>query len=278
MKKIFLTLLLFSSIFAQANRLLTLVPTAHASSIGNVSLPMMNPARNHIMKDRFTFGKVNWLGNIVSDMNYLHGNLEKGAWDASVLIFNYGQQLETDINGVVTGEFSPMSSVWSAGWGGLVKGYNVGFTAKFISHDLYVQRTFGTAFDVATYLPKIYKDLDIDVALRNFGFAPKFGDTETMLPTSLNVGMTYPYKEWTFYEQHNFFKKFHTFGSGVSYNYNNMIWGKAGYYWDKHHDLSYPTFGMDLKYDRYFIGFSYIYGDETLPVSNTFRLTINLEL
>ncbi len=143
---------------------------------------------------------------------------------------------------------------------------------------MYVQRTFGTAFDVATYLPKVYKDLDIDVALRNFGFAPKFGNTETMLPTSLNVGMTYPYKQWTFYEQHNFFKKFRTFGSGVSYNYNNMIWGKAGYYWDIHHDLSYPTFGMDLKYDRYFIGFSYIYGDETLPVSNTFRLTINLEL
>ena len=42
--------------------------------------------------------------------------------------------------------------------------------------------------------------------------------------------------------------------------------------------LTYPTFGVDLKYDKYFIGMSYIYGDQTLPVSNTFRLTINLEI
>ena len=62
MKKIFLTLLLFSSIFAQANRLLMLSPSAHTSSIGNVMLPMMSPARNHFDLDRFTFSRVNWLG------------------------------------------------------------------------------------------------------------------------------------------------------------------------------------------------------------------------
>ena len=158
MKKIFLTLLLFSSIFAQANRLLMLSPSAHTSSIGNVMLPMMSPARNHLDSDRFTFSRVNWLGNIVGDMNYMHVNLAKGSFDFTTLIFNYGEQLETDISGVVTGKFSPMSSVWGVSWGGLVKGYNVGVTAKVIQHDLYVQKTFGTSFDVATYLPKVYND------------------------------------------------------------------------------------------------------------------------
>ena len=44
MKKILLSLLLISSLFSQANRILTIAPTAQTSSIGNVMLPMMNPA------------------------------------------------------------------------------------------------------------------------------------------------------------------------------------------------------------------------------------------
>ena len=126
MKKIFLTLLLFSSIFGQANRLLTLSPSAHTSSIGNVMLPMMSPARNHLDLDKISFSRVNWLGNIVGDMNYMHINLAKGSFDFNTLIFNYGEQLETDISGVVTGKFSPMSSIWGVSWGGNIKGYNVG--------------------------------------------------------------------------------------------------------------------------------------------------------
>ena len=282
MNKLFLALILFSNLFAQANRLLMLSPSAHTSSIGNVMLPMMSPARNHLDSDRFTFSKVNWLGNIVGDMNYMHVNLSKGSFDFTTLIFNYGEQLETDITGVVTGKFSPMSSVWGVSWGGNIKGYNVGVTGKVIQHDLYVQKTFGTAFDVATYLPKVYKDLDVDVAIRNFGVAPTFGNFKTKLPTSLNVALTYPYKQWMFYEQHNLMKKNITSGFGVAYKYEvkdeAIIFGKMGYFIDNMHNLTYPTFGMDLKYDKYFIGMSYIYGDQTLPVSNTFRLTINLEI
>ena len=282
MNKLFLALILFSNLFAQANRLLMLSPSAHTSSIGNVMLPMMSPARNHLDSDRFTFSKVNWLGNIVGDMNYMHVNLSKGVFDFTTLIFNYGEQLETDVTGVVTGKFSPMSSVWGVSWGGNIKGYNVGVTGKVIQHDLYVQKTFGTSFDVATYIPKVYKDLDVDIALRNFGVAPTFGNFKTKLPTSLNVALTYPYKQWMFYEQHNIMKKTITSGFGVSYKYEvkdqGIIFGKMGYFIDNMHNLTYPTFGLDLKYDRYFIGMSYIYGDETLPVSNTFRLTINMEI
>jgi hypothetical protein len=277
-----LILSMSSQLIAQANRLLMLSPSAHTSSIGNVMLPMMSPARNHFDTDRFSFSRVNWLGNLVDDMNYLHFNLAKGSFDFHTLVFNYGEQLETDMTGLVTGKFSPSSSVWGISWGGVIKGYNVGATAKFLQHDLYTQKTHGAAFDIATYLPKVYKDLDVDIALRNFGFAPTFGDYKTKLPTSLNIAMTYPYKKWMFYEQHNIMKNHITSGFGVAYKYEvkdeAIILGKMGYFLDDIHELNYPTFGVDLKYDRYFIGISYIYGDKTLPVSNTFRLTINLEI
>ena len=278
MKKILLTLLLFSSIFAQANRILTLAPTAQTSSIGNVTLPMMNPARNLFDKDRFSFSRVNWMTNIVDDMSYNFINLNRGQYGASVLFFNYGEQNQSDEFGIIQNQFTPLSAIYSFSYARKVDRYNLGVTAKLITHDLYTQDAKGLVLGVGGYFPKIYKDLDLDVMVQNFGFAPKFGSWKSELPTSVNVAGTYPYKEWMFYGQGNVMKEHQTFGMGTSYNYKNMLWGKLGYYLDTTHELTYPTFGLDFKYDKYLIGMSYIYGDKTLPLSNTIRLTINLEL
>jgi len=278
MKKILLTLLLFSSIFAQANRILTLAPTAQASSIGNVTLPMMNPARNLFDKDHFSFSRVNWMTNIVNDMSYNFINLDRGQYGLNVLFFNYGEQNHTDEFGIIQNQFTPLSAVYGFSYARKVSKYNLGLDVKLITHDLHTQDAKGLVLGIGGYFPKIYKDLDLDVMVRNFGFAPKFGDWKSELPTSVNVAGTYPYKEWMFYGQGNVMKEHQTFGMGTSYNYKNMLWGKLGYYLDNMHELTYPTFGLDFKYDKYIIGMSYIYGDKTLPLSNTIRLTINLEL
>ena len=278
MKKILLTLLLFSSIFAQANRILTLAPTAQVSSIGNVMLPMMNPARNLFDKDHFSFSRVNWMTNIVNDMSYNFINLDRGQYGLNVLFFNYGEQNHTDEFGIIQSQFTPLSAVYGFSYARKVDKYNLGIDVKLITHDLHTQDAKGLVLGVGGYFPKIYKDLDLDVMVRNFGFAPKFGDWKSELPTSVNVAGTYPYKEWMFYGQGNVMKEHQTFGMGTSYNYKNMLWGKAGYYMDNMHKLTYPTFGLDFKYDKYIIGMSYIYGDKTLPLGNTIRLTINLEL
>ena len=278
MKKILLTLLLFSSIFAQANRILTLAPTAQTSSIGNVMLPMMNPARNLFDKDHFSFSRVNWMTNIVNDMSYNFINFDRGEYGLNVLFFNYGEQNQSDEFGIIQNQFTPLSAVYSFSYARKVNKYNLGVTAKLITHDLYTQSAKGLVLGVGGYFPKVYKDLDVDVMIQNFGFAPKFGSWKSELPTSVNVSGTYPYKEWMFFGQGNIMKKHQTLGMGTSYNYKNMLWGKAGYYIDNMHKLTYPTFGLDFKYDKYIIGMSYIYGDKTLPLGNTIRLTINLEL
>jgi hypothetical protein len=278
MKKILLTLLLFSSIFAQANRILTLAPTAQTSSIGNVMLPMMNPARNLFDKDHFSFSRVNWMTNIVNDMSYNFINFDRGEYGVNVLFFNYGEQNQSDEFGIIQNQFTPLSAVYSFSYARKVDKYNLGVTAKLITHDLYTQSAKGLVLGVGGYFPKVYKDLDVDVMIQNFGFAPKFGSWKSELPTSVNVAGTYPYKEWMFFGQGNIMKKHQTLGMGTSYNYKNMLWGKAGYYIDNMHKLTYPTFGLDFKYDKYIIGMSYIYGDKTLPLGNTIRLTINLEL
>jgi len=278
MKKILLTVLLFSSIFAQANRILTLAPTAQASSIGNVTLPMMNPARNLFDKDHFSFSRVNWMTNIVNDMSYNFINLDRGQYGLNVLFFNYGEQNHTDEFGIIQNQFTPLSAVYGFSVARKISKYNLGLDVKLITHDLHTQSAKGLVLGVGGYFPKVYKDLDLDVMVRNFGFAPEFGDWKSELPTSVNVAGTYPYKEWMFYGQFNKMTKHQTLGVGTSYNYKNMLWGKVGYYLDDMHELTYPTFGLDFKYDKYIIGMSYIYGDKTLPLSNTIRLTINLEL
>ena len=278
MKKILLTLLLFSSIFAQANRILTLAPTAQVSSIGNVMLPMMNPARNLFDKDHFSFSRVNWMTNIVNDMSYNFINVDRGPFGVNIMFFNYGEQNKTNDTGIIEGQFTPLSAVYGFSYARKVSKYNLGLDVKLITHDLHTQKANGLVFGVGGYFPKVYKDLDLDVMVRNFGFAPKFGSYKSELPTSVNVAGTYPYKDFMFYGQFNKMEKHQTFGVGTSYNYKNMLWGKVGYYMDDMHELTYPTFGLDFKYDKYIVGMSYIYGDKTLPLSNTIRLTINLEL
>jgi len=278
MKKILLTLLLFSSIFAQANRILTLAPTAQVSSIGNVMLPMMNPARNLFDKDHFSFSRVNWMTNIVNDMSYNFINVDRGPFGVNIMFFNYGEQNQTNESGIIEGQFTPLSAVYGFSYARKVSKYNLGLDVKLITHDLHTQKANGLVFGVGGYFPKVYKDLDLDVMVRNFGFAPKFGSYKSELPTSVNVAGTYPYKDFMFYGQFNKMEKHQTFGVGTSYNYKNMLWGKVGYYIDDMHKLTYPTFGLDFKYDKYIVGMSYIYGDKTLPLSNTIRLTINLEL
>ena len=269
---------LSSQLFAQANRILTLAPTAQVSSIGNVMLPMMNPARNLFDKDHFSFSRVNWMTNIVDDMSYNFLNIDRGPFGVNIMFFNYGEQNQTNESGIIEGQFTPLSAVYGFSYARKVSKYNLGLDVKLITHDLHTQDAKGLVLGVGGYFPKVYKDLDLDVMVRNFGFAPKFGSHKSELPTSVNVAGTYPYKEWKFYGQFNKMKKHQTFGMGTSYNYKNMLWGKVGYYIDDMHKLTYPTFGLDFKYDKYIVGMSYIYGDRTLPLSNTIRLTINLEL
>ena len=269
---------LSSQLLAQANRILTLAPTAQASSIGNVMLPMMNPARNLFDKDHFSFSRVNWMTNIVNDMSYNFINLDRGPYGVNVLFFNYGEQNQADEFGIIQSQFTPLSAVYGFNYARKVNKYNLGLDVKLITHNLHTQNAKGLVFGVGGYFPKVYKDLDLDVMVRNFGFAPKFGSWKSELPTSVNVAGTYPYKKWMFFGQLNRMKKHQTFGMGTSYNYKNILWGKAGYYIDNMHKLTYPTFGLDFKYDKYIIGMSYIYGDKTLPLGNTIRLTIKLEL
>ena len=289
MKNILLSLLFISSLFGQVNRILTIAPTAEEASLGNQSLFYRNPAKNHFnLGDTTTnvsFTRVNWLSNITDDMGYNYVGVVWKNFDFSLLYFDYGEQNNADESGVILNKFNPNSIVGRVGWGTPLKykgnvmdSVSIGFAGKVVFHDLYTETTNGMLFDVGVHMEKLWNKLDVDLGIQNFGLMTKINGYEIENPTSLNFGVAIPLRDWTFYNQWNFYNGYHTHGQGISYKYKDMIRGRVGYYNDVDYQVKYPSFGMSIEYDNYDIGVGYIMGDETFPLSNTLQLTINVNI
>ena len=289
MKNILLSLLFISSLFGQVNRILTIAPTAEEASLGNQSLFYRNPAKNHFnLGDTTTnvsFTRVNWLSNITDDMGYNYVGVVWKNFDFSLLYFDYGEQNNADESGVILNKFNPNSIVGRVGWGTPLKykgnvmdSVSIGFAGKVVFHDLYTETTNGMLFDVGVHMEKLWNKLDVDLGIQNFGLMTKINGYQIENHTSLNFGVAIPLRDWTFYNQWNFYNGYHTHGQGISYKYNDMIRGRVGYYNDVDYQVNYPSFGMSIEYDNYDIGVGYIMGDETFPLSNTLQLTINVNI
>ena len=206
-------------------------------------------------------------------------------FDFSLLYFDYGEQNNADESGVILNKFNPNSIVGRVGWGTPLKykgnvmdSVSIGFAGKVVFHDLYTETTNGMLFDVGVHMEKLWNKLDVDLGIQNFGLMTKINGYEIENPTSLNFGVAIPLRDWTFYNQWNFYNGYHTHGQGISYKYNDMIRGRVGYYNDVDYQVNYPSFGMSIEYDNYDIGVGYIMGDETFPLSNTLQLTINVNI
>jgi len=288
MKKILLSLLLISSLFGQVNRILTLSPTAEEASLGNQSLAFHNPARNYFEKDSLvdlSFTRVNWLTNITDDMgyNYIGGAYKNLSF--SLLYFDYGEQNIADESGTISGQFSPNSLVAYVGWGTKLKhkkkkveNIAIGFGGKIVNHSLHTDKATGVLLDAGIHFQNLWERVDLDLAIQNFGYQPKFNNWKTEVPTSFNVGFSVPVKQFRFYNQWNLYDGYHTHGQGLKYTYKDLISANIGYYNDVKYNLNYSSAGLDFKYQSYKVGVGYIIGDETFPLSNTFQLTINVEI
>tara|TARA_B100001778_G_scaffold166070_1_gene136480 strand:+ start:2678 stop:3574 length:897 start_codon:yes stop_codon:yes gene_type:complete len=279
---------LSGQLFGQVNRILDISPTAYETSVGNQSLIYRNPARNFMTRNdslsQVTFTRMNWLGHIVSDMTYNYVEYNWKDFDFSFTYKDYGQQKHTDETGVVLRNFSPNSMILYVGWGtGLnyngtpMKNSFVGFGGKLIKHDLYLEKGTGFLMDVGIHQRNIVDLLDLDIMLKNWGFAPRIGTVTTESPTSVQIGASIKKKNLTLYNQWNIYKEYYTHGQGVKWKYNSFLNLKMGYFNDVKYQLNYPTLGIDLKYSNYILHLGYIGGSENLPLRNTLLTSINVE-
>tara|TARA_A100001035_G_scaffold117689_1_gene92465 strand:- start:202 stop:1092 length:891 start_codon:yes stop_codon:yes gene_type:complete len=288
MKKIILLTFLISSLLGQVNRILDVSPTAHETSLGNQSLFFRSPAHNYFTKDdslsQVTFTRMDWLTNITDGMTFNYVEVNWKDFDFSATHMDYGEQRHTDEMGVILRNFSPNSTILYLGWGTQLnykdipmKNTFIGFGGKFIKHDLYLEKGSGVLLDVAIHQKNILDLVDLDLMLKNWGYAPKIGTVSTEIPTNISLGTTIEKNNLTFYNQWNFFKNYYTHGQGVKYKYKDFLDLKIGYFNDIKYKLNYPTFGIDLKYANYILHLGYIGGSENLPLRNTVLTSLNVE-
>ena len=288
MKKIILLTFLISSLLGQVNRILDVSPTAHETSLGNQSMFFRSPAHNYFTKDdslsQVTFTRMDWLTNITDGMTFNYVEVNWKDFDFSATHMDYGEQRHTDEMGVILRNFSPNSTILYLGWGTQLnykdipmKNTFIGFGGKFIKHDLYLEKGSGVLLDVAIHQKNILDLVDLDLMLKNWGYAPKIGTVSTEIPTNISLGTTIEKNNLTFYNQWNFFKKYYTHGQGVKYKYKDFLDLKIGYFNDIEYKLNYPTFGIDLKYANYILHLGYIGGSENLPLRNTVLTSLNVE-
>lgn len=62
---------------------------------------------------------------------------------------------------------------------------------------------------------------------------------------------------------------------GVEYVYNNMIYLRAGYYYDEEGKVKYPSFGAGLQYSQFRFDFAYVAAEQGHPLSDTMRFSLS---
>jgi hypothetical protein len=63
---------------------------------------------------------------------------------------------------------------------------------------------------------------------------------------------------------------------GAEYVYNNMIFLRAGYYYDETGKVKFPSFGAGLQYSQYRFDFAYVAAEQGHPLSDTMRFSLSL--
>ncbi len=61
---------------------------------------------------------------------------------------------------------------------------------------------------------------------------------------------------------------------GAEYVYSNLIFLRAGYYYDEEGKVKYPTFGAGLKYSAFRFDFGYMAAEEGHPLSDTMMFSL----
>ncbi|HHS12439.1 MAG TPA: type IX secretion system outer membrane channel protein PorV [bacterium] len=63
---------------------------------------------------------------------------------------------------------------------------------------------------------------------------------------------------------------------GTEYVYNNMIFLRAGYYYDEIGKVKFPAFGAGLQYHKYRFDFAYVAAEQGHPLSDTMRFSLSI--
>lgn len=132
-----------------------------------------------------------WLGGSnVAGLRYAHSSGERAAWTASLQYFGYGRMTETDADGNIIGDFSPVDLTVSAGYShDLTDCLRGGFAIKMAYSSYSEFSAVAVATDLGLNYYDAYRDLSLSVVAANLGGQVKrFNDHYDRLPIDLRLG------------------------------------------------------------------------------------------
>ena len=173
--------------------------------------------------------------------------------------------------GEATGTFSAYYFFGGIGTGvEVIKDFSIGFQVKYLYENIYVDESYGLAFDFGFFKKNLIQDFNAGLSFRNFGQVNQLSSETTELPSEVRFGLSYS-GNLTFYK-FNFFpsidlQKFTRNGNlnllvGLETNYDNLLTFRVGY--NSIRDINNFSFGLGLNYKSF--SFDYAF----LPFSNNF--------
>ncbi len=186
-----------------AYRFLEIPSSTLAYGLGGINITAIEDDINSIDQNPGLLGPeidmqlgVNYM-RYVGDSNFAgvkfgHSAGEHGAWAAGIQYFGYGTIRGADVNGILTGDFSPKDMVFNAMYAhDITDRWRGGINLKFIysSYDAYSAMAVATDLGVNYYNPE--SNLSFSAVIANLGGQVKrFQDSYDRLPVDLRIGVS----------------------------------------------------------------------------------------
>lgn len=285
-----ITLLLSTSLFAQANQVFTINPSVYSSGMGNTGMAhgniqnlYHNPAFITLDKDYAELTNVTWLPDLTNDMSYqnIMYTSSKG-FGVELFYFNYGSQVEADASGIVLGTFDSSSYRLGVTYGGYFKEWQLGGRFNIYSHDFLDSVDIGNSygFDLGSYKEWMLGDNYIALALvlKDLGTKNSFVDTELELPTSLGVGFKYTtVNGFTAAVDTKLYQEYYSLGFGTEYAHQDLFDIRIGYYTEPEYEVDYFTVGAGVEAKGLGLDIGFLFNPDSFH-NKTFMLSLGFEI
>ncbi|MCX8057181.1 MAG: PorV/PorQ family protein [Ignavibacteria bacterium] len=297
MKKIFLTLVLVSNLFAQnaANTGFSFLKIG--SGAAEMSLAEATASK---LSSPFS---LNYNPALISQIDFSSIGLMHNEWimdlSSEFLIGNtkvYGIPFFVTINSTKISDIEirtrpgEAQGIFDAQYffGGIGSGFeilndlSVGFQFKYLYENIYVDEANGVAFDFGLFKKNLIQHFDAGLSLRNFGKVNQLSSERTELPMEFRFGISYSGELSTgkFYFLPSFevqkYLKYEKLNLlfGLETNYDNLLSFRFGY--NSGRDLNNFTFGVGVKYKFLSFDYAFLPFKENFGTANLISLYIKL--
>ncbi|MDA8130389.1 MAG: PorV/PorQ family protein [Elusimicrobia bacterium] len=166
---------------------------AYSAVVDNAEAMFWNPAALLRVKNRsVTFMHAAYIASTYYDYGAYVQNLgDEDAFGVGLQYFSSGDMMETDVNGVDLGKFSPDDYSLSFGYAMLVRDIKLGFVLKYV-HSTILSTAKTVASDIGVMFPPVYDGkVRFAVVGSNIGGGLKYEEKTEALPGIVKLGGVY---------------------------------------------------------------------------------------